>query len=180
MHKGASFCEMPPFYACFVKIRVGNLGVDFSTLFCFVFPDTCGFASWEILGKIRENVDLFLYDLKLMDDVKHRKFTGVSNELILRNLQMLSERGHNIFLRVPIIPGINDDDENIRQTGAFAAALPCLNRVDILPYHHTANEKYSRLNKVYGLPKARPPSDERMAEIGQIMRGLGLQIKIGG
>jgi pyruvate formate lyase activating enzyme len=93
---------------------------------------------------------------------------------------MLSTRGHNIALRVPIIPGINDDDENIRQTGAFAVTLPHLSWVDLLPYHHAADEKYNRLHKVYGLPKTRPPSDERMAEIAQIMRGFGLQIKMGG
>jgi pyruvate formate lyase activating enzyme len=139
--------------------------------------DTCGFATWETCDSVREHVDLFLYDLKLMDDAKHRKFTGVSNELILRNLQMLSTREHNITLRVPIIPGINDDDKNIRQTGAFATALPHLNRVDILPYHHAGAEKCNRLHKVYGLPETRPPSDERMAKIAQIMRGFGLQIK---
>jgi pyruvate formate lyase activating enzyme len=142
--------------------------------------DTCGFAPWETLDDIREHVDLFLYDLKLMDDAKHRKLTGVSNELILDNLQMLSTRGHNIALRVPIIPGINDDDENIRQTGTFAAALPHLNGVHILPYHYAAAEKHKRLNKVYGLPATRPPSDERMAEIAQVLRGLGLHVKIGG
>ncbi len=142
--------------------------------------DTCGFATWETLDDIREHVDLFLYDLKLMDDAKHRKFTGVSNELILGNLQMLSTRGHNIVLRVPIIPGINDDDENIRHIGMFAAALPRLNRVDILPYHHIAAEKYNRLNKVYGLPETHPPSDESMAKIARSLRGFGLRVKIGG
>jgi pyruvate formate lyase activating enzyme len=142
--------------------------------------DTCGFATWETLDSIREHVDLFLYDLKLMDDAKHRKFTGVSNVSILQNLQALSQRGHHIDLRVPIIPGINDEDENIRQIGAFAAALPHLNRVDILPYHHTAVEKYNRFHKVYGLPETRPPSNERMAEIAHILREFDLQVKIGG
>jgi len=142
--------------------------------------DTCGFAPWEVLDRIRGRVDLFLYDLKLMDDARHRKFTGVSNELILRNLKMLSEREHDIFLRVPIIPGVNDDDGFIRQMGKFAAALPHLGRVDILPYHQIAVEKYKRLNKVYDLPEARPPSDERLAEIAQTLRGFGLQVNIGG
>jgi len=142
--------------------------------------DTCGFAPWETLDGIRGYVDLFLYDLKLMDDARHREFTGVSNKLILKNLRRLSALGHRIFLRVPIIPGINDDDENIRQTGALAAALPHLERVDILPYHHTAVDKYKRLNKVYSLPEARPPSDKRIAEIAGILREFGLQVKIGG
>jgi pyruvate formate lyase activating enzyme len=138
--------------------------------------DTCGFSDWETLDGIREHVDLFLYDLKLMDDARHRKFTGASNEVILDNLRALSQRGHDIVLRLPIVPGINDDDENVRQIGAFAAALPHLNRVDILPYHHAGVEKYNRLDKVYGLPETHPPSDGRMAEIAEILRGLGLQV----
>jgi pyruvate formate lyase activating enzyme len=142
--------------------------------------DTCGFAPWETLDRVREHVDLFLYDLKLMDDDGHLKFTGVSNELILRNLQALSRRGHDVVVRVPVIPGINDDDENVRRIGTFAAALPSLQRVDLLPYHHAGSEKYHRLHKVYELPDARPPSDGRMAEIGQVLRGFGLHVKIGG
>ena len=139
--------------------------------------DTCGFATWETLNRIREHVDLFLYDLKLMDDAKHREFTGASNALILKNLQALSQREHNIVLRVPIIPGINDDDDHVRQIGAFAAALPHLKRVDILPYHHGGAAKYDRLDKVYDLPETRPPSDERMANIAQMLRGFGLQVQ---
>jgi pyruvate formate lyase activating enzyme len=142
--------------------------------------DTCGSSTWETLDSIREHVDLFLYDLKLMDETKHRRFTGVSNDLILSNLQALSEREHNIVLRVPVIPGVNDDDGNIRETGSFAAALPHLNRVDLLPYHHIGVEKYNRFNKVYGLPETRSPSNETMAEIEQTLRGFGLQVKTGG
>ncbi|MEA3341746.1 MAG: radical SAM protein, partial [Chloroflexota bacterium] len=142
--------------------------------------DTCGFAPWSVLDTIWKYVDLFLYDLKLMDAARHRQFTGVSNELILSNLQALSERGRDIFLRVPIVPGVNDDDEQIRRLGAFAAALPHLKRVDVLPYHHIAAEKYQRLGKPYQSPAAHPPSDERVAEIVQILQGFGLQVKIGG
>jgi pyruvate formate lyase activating enzyme len=205
--------------------------------------DTSGFAAWETLDSVRQHVNLFLYDLKLMDDTRHQRFTGVSNELILRNLQMLSAHRHSILLRVPIIPGINDDDENIRQIGAFAATLPHLTpvscrgqstarlgldsaqaasirshapgrtatwggarayagpsppsrvydpdardagrkleplQVGILPYHHAAVEKCDRLGKVYGLPEARPPSDERMANIARILQEFGLQVKVGG
>jgi pyruvate formate lyase activating enzyme len=142
--------------------------------------DTCGFAPWETLDRVRECVDLFLYDLKLMDDARHREFTGVSNKLILSNLQALSARREDIILRVPLIPGMNDDEENIRQTGTFATALPCLNRMDILPYHRGAVDKYDRLNRAYGLSEIRPPSEERMAEVAQILRGFGFPVKIGG
>ena len=163
--------------------------------------DTCGFATWETVDSIREYADLFLYDLKLMDDARHQKFTAVSNELILSNLRALAEQGENIILRVPIIPGINDDDENIRQLGAFAATLPNVNQMSLLPYHPTAVEKYRLLRRPPfhpphslggrrkssrrgGKREIRPPSDGQMAEVApltaEILSEFGLQVKIGG
>jgi pyruvate formate lyase activating enzyme len=142
--------------------------------------DTCGFAPWDTVDRIRDSVDLFLYDLKLMDAAEHRRFTGVSNELILSNLQALSQLGHSIVLRVPIIPGVNDDEENIGQVGAFAAALPHLQRVDILPYHQIAVDKYDRLERVYGLREIRPPGDETMDSVAELLRRFDLTVKIGG
>ena len=142
--------------------------------------DTCGFAPWETLDRIRGYVDLFLYDLKLMDDARHRRFTGASNQPILENLQALSQHGHGIVLRVPVIPGVNDDEEDVRQIGRFAASLPDLRRVDLLPYHQTAAQKYERLHKTYRLPETRPPCDGRMAEIARIVQEFGLPVNIGG
>ena len=142
--------------------------------------DTSGFAAWETIERIRGYVDLFLYDLKLIDDARHRQFTGVSNALILKNLQALSQRRHAIRLRVPVIPGINADDEAVRQIGAFAAALPHLNGVDLLPYHAIGLDKYTRINRVYKLSETRSPSDERLAEIAHILNSFGLMVKIGG
>ena len=106
--------------------------------------------------------------------------TGVSNQLILQNLQALAEKGHNINLRLAIIPGLNDDDDNIRRTGEFAAALPQVKLISILPYHNTATDKYSRLDKAYAISDIRPPSAERMAEIAQMLGDFGLEVKIGG
>jgi pyruvate formate lyase activating enzyme len=142
--------------------------------------DSCGLAPWETLDRLRQYVDLFLYDLKVMDEARHRAFTGVSNVPILSNLEALARRGHAIVLRVPIVPGMNDDEENIRQTGAFAKSLPGLNRMDVLPYHRAAADKYARFGKVYRLSEIRPPSEQRMAEVARILRGFGLQVKIGG
>jgi pyruvate formate lyase activating enzyme len=138
--------------------------------------DTCGFASWNVLERVQPHTDLFLFDLKMMDDARHREYTGVSNQLILRNLRWLSERGQAIRLRIPIIPGINDDAEHIRQIGEFANGLPHLDEVDILPYHSIAAEKYQRLNIVYALSEMRPPSEEHLAEIAQALRGFGLKV----
>jgi pyruvate formate lyase activating enzyme len=142
--------------------------------------DTCGFAAWKVLDRIRPYVDVFLYDLKLMDDASHRRFTGVANKQILANLRALSSQGHAIILRVPIIPGINDDEEAIRQIGAFAGTLAHLNEIDLLPYHHIGMDKYARLNKTYQLSGTQPPSEQRMAEIAQQLSGLWLPVRIGG
>ncbi len=133
--------------------------------------DTCGFASWRVLDQVRPYVDLFLYDLKLLDDARHREVTGAPVGPILANLRALSERGHAIRLRVPVIPGVNDDDASMGQIAAFAAALPHLDGVDLLPYHTTAADKYARLNRPYKLADARPLSDAQMAELAAIIQG---------
>lgn len=143
--------------------------------------DTCGLASWKTFEIIRNYVDLFMYDLKLMDEAAHRQFTGVSNDLIVRNLIALSQEkplrpANNIILRVPVIPGINDDDESIRQIGAFAATLPHLDAIDLLPYHQMGLDKYARLGRTYRLQEMRPPSGSRIAEIAGLLREFGLSV----
>lgn len=142
--------------------------------------DTSGFATWETLDRLRPLVDLFLYDIKLMDPVRHRKYTLVFNARILENLRRLAAQGANIVVRVPVIPGINDDLENINLTGAFAAQLSGIRRVDLLPYHHAAMSKYERLHRSYRLPGLQTPSGERLAEIARLFEGFGLQVNVGG
>ena len=138
--------------------------------------DTCGFAEWSAVDLVRRHVDLFLYDLKLMDDARHRELTGVSNAGIIRNLSELARLGHNIVLRLPVIPSFNDDYESIRQIGAFAATLPHLISVDVLPYHKIGIEKYRRLGKLYSLAGLPLPPEEIMAGIAGILAGFGLAV----
>lgn len=140
--------------------------------------DTSGYASWAVMDKIRGYVDLFLYDLKLMDNVRHRRYTGVSNQKILSNLTTLSELGHRIIIRIPVIPGINDDEANLRQTGAFLAALPVRPAVELLAYHQTGLAKYESLGLEYRLAEIQPPEPMRMEGIAEILRGSGLQVMV--
>ncbi|MGE5073570.1 MAG: glycyl-radical enzyme activating protein [Anaerolineae bacterium] len=142
--------------------------------------DTCGFARWETLERVRGLVDLFLYDIKLMDPNRHRKYTLVFNTRILDNLQRLARLGHAIIMRVPIVPGINDDLANLHATAEFAAGLGGLGRVDLLPYHGAAEGKYERLHRKYRLPDVQSPSEERMAEIAHLFEGYGLHAHVGG
>jgi len=142
--------------------------------------DTCGFAPWADLDGLRSGVDLFLYDLKLMDAERHRECAGVTNEPILDNLQRLSARGHRIVLRVPVIPGVNDDNGNLQQIGHFAAQLPSLERVDLLPYHRIGHDKYRGLGKACTMPDTLPPSDGRMVEVAQTLQSYDLRVTLGG
>jgi pyruvate formate lyase activating enzyme len=138
--------------------------------------DTCGFGPWGALDRLREDVDLFLYDLKLMDDARHRALTGVSNKPILRNLERLSRCGHRIVIRVPIIPGLNDDGDNLREIGAFAVHLPSVEYVELLSYHRIGRDKYRRLGKSCPMLETDPPTVERMTEIARILRSSGLVV----
>ena len=142
--------------------------------------DTSGFAAWETLDRLRADVDLFLYDLKTIDEARHWQFTGVSNAPILENLRRLSGLGHALLIRIPVIPTVNADDESVRQLGAFIASLPRVNGVELLRYHRIGLDKYDRLNLPYSLPDVQPPSDRRMAEIAELLRQWGLSVKQGG
>jgi len=141
--------------------------------------DTSGYISWEILNKISLKVDLFLYDLKLMDNKRHKKYTGVSNEIILENLEKLSTVHNNIFVRFPVIPGINDDYQNIRKMGEFLSSLK-IAQVNLLPYHHIGIDKYRRLGRTYKLVTTQPPSKEKLPEVSAILRKFNLNVKLRG
>lgn len=138
--------------------------------------DTCGFVAWEKLKIVCKHTDLILYDLKLMDDEKHRRYTGVSNDIILKNLENLSRLGRTIAIRLPVIPGMNDDDENIRQIGAFAASLHRKHTIELLPYHELGIHKYHRFFKTNSVSDIRPPSRERMSEIKNMLMNFGLTV----
>jgi pyruvate formate lyase activating enzyme len=138
--------------------------------------DTSGFSTWNVLERIRHHVDLFLFDLKLMDDEKHRMFTGVSNRPILKNLLALSSDGHRIRIRLPVIPGITDDEDNVSAIGVFAAGLPSMPKIDLLPYHHLAAAKYERMGKGYRLQDTRPPTADSMTRLADHLRKLGLTV----
>jgi len=142
--------------------------------------DTSGYASKDVFEEIIDNVDLFLYDLKLLNDEEHIKYTGVSLNLILDNLRYLCEKNKEIIIRIPIIPSITDSSENINQIGEFISNLECISRVDILPFNKMGEAKYRRLEKPYMLNNINPPSEERMNEIKKLLETFDLNVKIGG
>ncbi len=141
--------------------------------------DTCGYGSRDMLVKIAPHVDLFLYDLKIADPDKHRAFTGRSNDLILENLGWLAQQRKQVIVRVPVIPGMNDDDENLAGIAQIAGGLG-LDRIDLLPYHHIAMDKYRRLHQDYRLNAVLPPSAEQMQAIAARLTDRGFGVRIGG
>jgi len=142
--------------------------------------DTSGYSTWEILDELRTDVDLFLYDIKLMDDNLHRQYTGVSNQLILENLKRLAENGHRVILRVPLINGITDSEENIYAIVKMAQSLPNIQRIDLLPYHDAARLKYHRLGLEYQLPSSSTLDEDRIASLLQILQSFQIETRIGG
>lgn len=106
--------------------------------------ETCGYASKRVVLRLAPKIDLFLFDLKLLDSGKHRLHTGRGNELILSNIRALAETRRDLIIRYPVIPGVNADEENVGQMIQFLGELE-LRRVDLLPYHSTGAEKYRRL-----------------------------------
>jgi pyruvate formate lyase activating enzyme len=141
--------------------------------------DTCGYANRKSLDVISGKVDLFLFDLKIMNEERHRKYTGVSNKLILENFRRLAKNGSNILVRFPVIPAINDDEDNVTQTAEFAASCGTKN-ISLLPYHRSGIEKYAGLGKTYRLNKTRSPSDQELRQIKRRLEDSGIRVKIGG
>ena len=142
--------------------------------------DTCGHVTTDTLLAVAERAELLLYDLKIMDDARHRLVVGVGNERILHNLKILTERDHEVWIRVPLIPGLTDDEKNLAAMAEFAAGLarPC--PIHLLPYHALGGDKYRRLgldNPLSGLRAVDPALVDGQAEL---MRAYGLDVHIGG
>ena len=143
--------------------------------------DTSGFASWESLKRVAAYTDLVLYDIKHMDSEKHKALTGVPNERILENLKMLSKENVEIYIRVPIIPGMNDSDKNICDTADFVLKeLGGRYKTFLLPYHRLGEAKLDSLEEKEGFLRLEPPSFEHMEHLKHFFDERGLAVQIGG
>ena len=137
--------------------------------------ETCGACKWQDLERLVDLSDLVLYDLKLIDQDLHRRWTGVSNRHILANARRLA--AYNVQVRVPLIPGITDTERNLRDIFGFMCDAG-LSRVALLPYNPSSGAKYEWLGRVYGL-QGMPQDEEVLAGYVRMARGMGLEAAIG-
>ena len=141
--------------------------------------DTTCYAEPEIVQKVAKHANLFLCDIKHMDGMIHKRFTGVDNDRILYNIRALADAGKKIVIRIPIVPGFNDDQANIEMTGDFVASLSSVVQIGILPYNRGGIEKSARLTTECHLMEVDVPNDERMTMIVETFRSYGFDVKIG-
>ena len=143
--------------------------------------DTSGFVKKEVLLKVAQHTDLFLYDLKMVDAEKHKRYTGVDNRLILDNLVALAEYGSEVQIRIPLIGGVNDDDDSVAAMATYVAALPGEKRaVSLLPFHDVARGKDEKLGQERDLAALHEPGADALQRVIEIFAGYGLTATIGG
>ncbi len=144
--------------------------------------DTSGYASPESYQAIIPFTDLFLFDIKHLDVSKHLEYTGVSNIGILDNLRMIVNSGKDIMVRIPVIPGKNDNKENLTAERELLSSLKCenLRKINLLPFHRIGKSKYKRFNLPYRMNDTKQPSPERMRELKEFFAETGIKVKIGG
>lgn len=142
--------------------------------------ETCALTSWEKLAPLLDSLDLVYMDLKHMDDRRHREWTGASNRGILENIRRTAQR-NQMILRIPVIPGFNDAEENISESTKFAGVLGSnLLRLELLPYHPFGVHRHAELDRPYTPESTQPPQVQHMVNLRDIARSFEMDVAIGG
>lgn len=168
---GESLCQ-PEFAACLLRAAKES-GINTAI-------ESTGFAKWERIERILPYLDLYLLDIKHMSSAKHKEFTTQPNELILENAKKIAEQANQLIIRVPVVPTFNDTVTEISAIAKFAATLPNVRELHLLPYHRMGRDKYTGLNRNYLLDDIVPPSEEHMHRLLDAVLAEGLQGQIGG
>jgi len=142
--------------------------------------ETCGYTSFKNLESIVQYLDLLLYDIKHMDSKLHKEETGVPNELIHSNLKKLSGKSRvECVIRLPLIPGFNDDEENVKKTAQFVSSLN-IKKMDLLPFNDLPSGKYRTLGKDWIYKKTKKQDETRLNKLKKLAESSGLEVTIGG
>lgn len=133
-----------------------------------VAVESCGYGKYDSFKNALPYIDSMFLDIKIFDDEKHKKVTGVGNKEILDNIKRISEYGVPITVRTPIVPGYTDSKNNIVQIAEFIRELPSVKEYELLVYHNLGSSKYAGLGRTYELKDAVPPNDEKMLELVRV------------
>lgn len=179
-HGGVTLCGGEPMldadYLCTLLDELGKRNFHRTV-------DTTLFASSKDVKRVAERCELFLVDLKVMDAAKHKLYTGVDNAHILENIKLISEIGHKYWIRIPLIVGVNADDDNLARSAEFLASLPTMPEVvNLLAYHDIGKGKHARMGSEYnpGNIAMEAPDDNLQQHALDIFKSKGLEAKIGG
>ncbi len=169
---GEALCQTEFVKALLTEARAHGLNTAVETTACLPFD--------EMIKPVLPLLDTVLMDIKHTDSLKHEEFTGLRNELILQNARRIAESGAHLIIRVPTIPTFNDTEEEIRDIARFAASLPAVNEIHLLPYHRLGYDKYVGLDREYKMGDVEPPSNEKMERLRKVAEQEGLKAVIGG
>ena len=143
-----------------------------------VVVETTGFAKWEQAWEVFKHCSCILYDIKFMDSKLHKQYTGIDNRLIHENAERIAQTGKPVIYRIPLLGGLNDDDENIRRTAEFAKKNG-VNEIDLLPYHELGKLKYAGLGRKFS-NCAYKPDMSHIRHLCRLIEKSGLKAKIEG
>ena len=138
--------------------------------------DTAGHVDYALFEQVMPVVDLLLFDCKCMDSAVHKRVTGVGNERILENLQRLGQGSVPLWVRVPVIPGVNDTEQNMLALRECLRDLPAVKRLDLLAYHNLGAGKHVSLGGDYAYKEIKAPPKERMAELAACFEGEAYEV----
>jgi pyruvate formate lyase activating enzyme len=139
--------------------------------------ETAANYSWERLAAVLPFTDLVMMDIKLLDNELHRACTGVRNQRILDNAERLGREDKPLIIRTPVVPGVNDCDEQILPIASFVARLPNLLYYELLPFHPMATGKYQSLDMDYRASQLQSPPKEQMEALADAARRAGIEVK---
>lgn len=142
--------------------------------------DTTGYSSFEVFEKASADFDLFLFDIKLIDSEKHKKYTGVSNKQILKNLEYLINTDKSVQIRFPLIPTINDSLDDLEKIATYLNQFKSIKNINILPYHRIAHGKYEKLQIENKMKEIREPEKKEIDSVKLFFEQFGLNAIIGG
>jgi len=157
-------------YSCLVKCKEAGIHTA---------VDTSGYAHCSIFKKIIPCTDLFLYDLKCINPKNHDRFTGKSNELIIENLRQIDQNEKSIWIRIPLIPGLTDIEENLRQIAEFVSTLKNVEKVSLLPYNSATGAKYTFIGKKYELEHLAISTQKEEKALLEMFSSSGTEVEIG-